>query len=98
MKEGWKGTKLETRKIQEIIEILAKFIHDITWSGWMKYQKSLEIGRHYYDETAKHILITHETANIDRWERQMNTAYVDLPEKEKESDRELARKLWEVIK
>lgn len=35
--------------------------------------------------------------NIQRWVRQMNTAYADLSEKEKDSDREWADKILEVI-
>jgi len=35
--------------------------------------------------------------NVERWKRQIKTAYVDLSEKEKESDREWARRVLEII-
>ena len=37
-------------------------------------------------------------ANIERWKRQLATPYADLSEKEKESDREWARKALSVIR
>lgn len=34
---------------------------------------------------------------VDRWSRQMNTDYDDLPEKEKHSDRQEAEKLIAIV-
>lgn len=36
--------------------------------------------------------------NINRWKRQIKTPYLELPEKEKESDRIEARKVIKIIK
>jgi hypothetical protein len=60
-------------------EQLAALAHD-RWAGWMKYlfEKSIERDDGYVEIPA-HL--------VTRWMRQMNTAYVDLPESEKESDR-----------
>lgn len=62
----------------------AKACHDI-WSHWMKSQFS--VGEKQEDGS---VLIPKD--KVSRWERQMATAYADLSEKEKESDREVARK------
>ena len=35
--------------------------------------------------------------NIERWRKQINTPYSDLSETEKDSDREWARKILEVV-
>ena len=34
---------------------------------------------------------------VSRWQREMSTPYVDLPENEKESDRKEARKMLDII-
>jgi hypothetical protein len=60
-------------------EQLAALAHE-QWAGWMKYlfEKSIERDGGSVEIPA-HL--------VTRWKRQMNTAYVDLPESEKESDR-----------
>lgn len=37
------------------------------------------------------------TRNINRWKKQIKTEYKDLSEKEKESDREWARRVWNLF-
>lgn len=66
------------------IEHGAAIAHE-QWSGWMKYlfEKSTQNA----DGT-----VTIPKWAVDRWTRQMNTPYVELPESEKESDRIEARK------
>ena len=68
----------------------AAIAHD-QWSGWMKYLFS------------KCTLCDDGTAVIpqwavDRWTRQMNTEYDQLPEEEKESDREEAQRYMDWMK
>ena len=60
-------------------ERLAWLSHD-QWSGWMEYMFSKST---YNDDGS----ITIPKDLVDRWTRQMNTDYLDLPEKEKDSDR-----------
>jgi len=71
-------------------EALAKLMHN-QWTGWMKY---------LFSKCSKHwtggILIPRPL--VERWQRQMETPYSDLPEEEKESDRLEADKILELFK
>lgn len=60
-------------------EALAAYAHE-AWSGWMRYFFSR--GEFHADGS-----FTIPAMCVERWQRQMNTAYADLPEGEKESDR-----------
>ena len=58
--------------------ILAQYAHD-AWSGWMQYLFTK--GR-----LNKSGSFTIKKDSVDRWQRQMNTSFYDLPQEEKESD------------
>ena len=81
----------------DLLEKVADFIHD-QWSHWMKYifiegfYKDHTVIDEYLQNPIK-LIIT----NWERWKRQMNTPYSELSEKEKDSDREWARKLIELL-
>jgi len=64
---------------QALIEQLAEKEHG-SWSHWMKYlfSKCTAIG----DGSA-----TIPADLVERWQRQMNTSYANLTDKEKQSDR-----------
>lgn len=68
-----------------LIEALASLAHQ-QWSGWMEYlfKKSLQL-------PDGSVMIP--AALVARWTRQMQMPYSHLPEQEKESDREEARKI-----
>ena len=72
----------------ELREAFAAQAHE-AWSGWMRYIFSKTHGyfskTHGYNEAQ---VIRRE--QVERWTRQMNTPYADLPEEEKESDRKEA--------
>ena len=70
-------------------EALAEYAHD-AWSGWMKYM--LDQGIFNADGTW-----TMPKESVDRWQRQMITSYSNLPEREKESDREEADKILAIM-
>lgn len=74
----------------ELREALADYAHE-AWAGWMKYLFSKSIYNH--DDT-----VTIPASLVARWERQASTAYADLPEEEKNSDREEADKMLELVK
>lgn len=71
-------------------ETLASYAHE-TWCGWMKYLFS----KCSYDEESGVAVIPEEL--VSRWKRQTTTLYEDLPEDEKESDREEAGKILAII-
>ena len=66
------------------IEVGAAIAHE-QWDGWMKYM----FGR---CKTAEDGSVSIPGDLVERWTRQMNTAYADLPEEEKASDRVEAQK------
>ncbi len=74
---------------EELMEELAEYAHE-AWSGWMKYM--FKKGFLLSDGSVK---IPADSAN--RWRRQFQTEYVDLPESEKESDRDEARKMLKIV-
>jgi hypothetical protein len=70
----------------ELIEALAALEHD-RWSGWERYREKVCTLKHH----------SSGESNIDRWRRQRDTAYADLSEAEKESDRAEVRKTLAVL-
>ena len=69
------------------------------WSGWMKWM--FEEGGYstiQADDNGSTVTFwTMKPEKFDRWQRQMNTPYADLPESEKESDRLEADRMIEVM-
>jgi hypothetical protein len=89
MKSKTTPTTLEEELMTtETVEKLAAYAHE-AWSGWMKYLFNQS------EQTGVGVIVP--TGLADRWHRQMNTAYADLPEKEKESDRAEADKMLAIM-
>lgn len=72
------------------VEILAAIQHEI-WAHWMRYL--FECGGEFKD--GMYFVIPPE--NVTRWMKQMRAPYSELSESEKESDRDQARKIIEVL-
>lgn len=70
-------------------ENLASYAHE-AWCGWMIYMFSKCVRKN--DGT-----MSIPKWAVDRWVRQSNTKYLELPESEKKSDREEAEKIFKVI-
>lgn len=70
-------------------EQFAALAHE-QWSGWMKYMFEQSLER-------EDGCIEIPSSLVNRWKRQMNTTYIELPEDEKESDRVEADKVLHVI-
>jgi hypothetical protein len=71
------------------LEKLSEYAHD-AWSGWMEHLFSK--CKENSDGSA---IIPKES--VERWKRQMNTLYEDLPEEEKRSDRKEADKMIKIF-
>ena len=73
----------------EIREQLADVQHDI-WAHWMRYLFYKCVKNDDGSATIPAPL-------VERWQRQMNTPYAELSEREKDSDREQADKVLAVL-
>ena len=73
-----------------LLEELAALEH-VGWSRWMEhlFEKSI----HNDDGT-----VTIPAWAVERWKRQVDTPYSELTDQEKESDRDEARKILDIIK
>tara|TARA_Y100000034_G_C6571690_1_gene247804 strand:- start:82 stop:363 length:282 start_codon:yes stop_codon:yes gene_type:complete len=78
----------------ELQEELAAYAHE-AWSSWMKYMfgKTKHITNEVTLDNQPATLIMMPTELYDRWHYQMQTAYEDLPEEMKPSDRDEAEKI-----
>lgn len=70
-------------------ERLADYAHS-AWSGWMKYQFSKA-------ELQPDGTWLMPAWAVERWTRQMNTPYAELPEEEKKSDRKEADEILAIV-
>jgi hypothetical protein len=70
-------------------EELSAYAHE-AWAGWMRYLFSVSTR----NEDGS---VTIPREQVERWIRQMETAYKDLPEDEKKSDRVEAIKIMRVF-
>lgn len=70
-------------------EPLADYAHT-AWSGWMKYQFS----KAEIQPDGTWIM---PAWAVERWQRQMNTPYAELPEGEKASDRKEADEMLAIV-
>ena len=90
----------ESKESPPDIEVLADLEHE-SWSGWMKYLHP-KIMKDFEDsndpESAVALGIFEELPSVQRYMRQMNTPYSELSEKEKESDRNVAREKLKVYR
>lgn len=74
---------------KQVIEELAAIEHE-RWADWQKYLHSNCIDNVDGGKTIPSKLYLH-------WQRQINTKYADLTEKEKDSDREQVDRYWPII-
>jgi hypothetical protein len=79
-------------------ETLAAYAHE-AWRGWMQHMASkAEVVCTRVTQTHEHwTQIEVPVDLVERWRRQMETPYADLPETEKESDRAEADKMIAIL-
>lgn len=70
-------------------DALAEYAHE-AWSGWMKHLFKMS-----NKTVGGHVIIP--SAFVERWERQINTEYKNLPKNEKESDLKEADKMLSIM-
>lgn len=75
----------------DLREKLASLMHDV-WSHWMKYQFTQCVP----DDHPGDLCIPKK--KVERWKRQMETPYDELTEEEKNSDRDQADKVLELLR
>lgn len=76
-------------KLQQLIEPLAAIEHE-RWAHWQRYMHSQ--GTRHPDGS-----ITFPAELVSRWETQISTAYENLDDSEKESDREQVQRYLPLI-
>ena len=72
--------------MNDLYEKLAAIQHDI-WAHWQKYVHNHKLNKD----------LTLSLEDVEHWNLQIMTPYVDLTEKEKDSDREQVDKFWHLI-
>ena len=77
--------------LKQIVELLADLEHE-RWSNWQSYLHSKLYEIDNKDISFNHHLKILPTEMYNHWERQINTPYSQLTEKEKQSDREEVKK------
>ena len=82
-------SNVRSNNLLSVRESLSSYAHN-TWAGWMKYMFEKSVLNS--DGT-----LTMPKWAVERWSRQMNTLYSDLPEEEKESDRDEADRILSII-
>lgn len=75
----------------QLIEILAEHIHDKQWCGWMEWMLPKVI------DNPEWIDPQYPETFTQRWLRQSQTKYKDLADNEKESDKNEAKEILEII-
>ena len=76
----------------ELFEKLADIEHQ-RWSDWQKYMHSL--CERIPTENGDALIISAES--VKQWERQIETDYINLTDKEKDSDRDQVMRYWKLI-
>ena len=71
----------------------AELAHDV-WAAWMKYMFNQGIFRPPGDKNRVWIM---PPDKVERWARQMNTPFDKLPESERGSDYDIAKRFQEVF-
>lgn len=78
-------------KDEDMRELLAFYAHE-AWCGWMEYLFKVSTGEPRPDDA-----VVIPATLVARWKRQIDTAYPDLSEEDKISDRAEADKILGMI-
>lgn len=93
---GEERKKADKEWENQSIELLADLEHQ-QWSHWMKYMyKNSYFRAIELNGMIQEVLVIPQELRF-KWERLVNTPYEKLTEEEKESDREWARKVMDLL-
>lgn len=84
---------MDREKTQKVLERRIDDLADIEHQRWAHWQKYMHGKAHRHEDGS----LTIPPELVAQWERQINTNYSDLSEKERESDREQIRKIIPII-
>jgi len=70
-------------------ELLAEYAHD-AWAGWMRFLFEAS-----FNDVNGTVVIP--ACLVSRWKRQCSTSYLELPEEEKQSDRDEADRIIGIV-
>jgi hypothetical protein len=82
--------KVPKKELEELVEVLAAVEHE-RWCHWQRFMH----GKCIRQGDEGDLLIPADL--VKRWEKQINTPYSQLSNKEKESDREQVRRYLPLI-
>lgn len=85
---------LSDKQREEIIDKLAAIEHE-RWSHWQEYMFDCAIKSG--DDNIGIRTFSWPTAQVERWNEQMETEYECLTEEEKQSDRDQVMRYWPLI-
>ncbi len=90
--------EMDANNLADVIQVLAAVQHEI-WSHWMRYMFTQGKQEHLYSkgETYEYDWIM-PADKVERWKRQMNTPYFDLPTSEMKSDIDQAIKVVNALR
>lgn len=78
----------------DLFEELSAIQHDI-WASWQRYvHDNKTVATSQYEATQGRII---NQDDFERWQKQIDTPYAELTEKEKDGDREQVNKFWHLI-
>lgn len=78
----------------ELIEKLADIEHQ-RWSDWQRWVQDERCRPEL--NMANRVSLVINADDVERWERQFQTPYADLSEREKQSDREQVIRYWTLV-
>lgn len=84
----------ESLRHEEVESLMLEALADLEHARWSGWQEHL----HSQCEKNPDGSLTIPAKLVEKWERQINTKYKELSEREKESDRKEARKTVKLIK
>lgn len=82
--------------MSDLFEQLAAIQHDI-WAHWQRYVQHNKCDPVFNSKSGTTGQLVISKSDAEHWQRQIDTPYAELTEKEKDSDREQVAKFWPLV-